>query len=68
MEKKMKLKRINNIKNEINKSFGKKTEDQYLEIELIERYWKIKSANIKEIDRIDDVTWYDWKWIKFILK
>ena len=59
MEKKMKLKRINNIKDEINKSFGKKTEDQYLEIELIERYWKIKSANIKEIDRIDDVTWYD---------
>ncbi|RFZ75557.1 hypothetical protein DS742_28345, partial [Lacrimispora amygdalina] len=60
IEKNIKLKRISNIKNEIKKTFGKKTEDQYFELELIERYWEIKSANIKnDIDRIDDITWYD---------
>jgi hypothetical protein len=59
IEKKLKIKRINNIKDEIKKSFGKKTEDQYFEKELIDRYWEIKSANINEIDQIDDVTWND---------
>lgn len=59
IEKKIKLKKINNIKDKIKKSYGKKIEDQYFDIELIERYWQIKSVNIKEIDHIDDVTWYD---------
>jgi len=57
--KNLKLKRIQYIKNEIEESFGKKTENLFFEKELIEKYWKGKSAKIAGKDQIDDVTWYD---------
>ncbi|WP_077613162.1 MutS-related protein [Clostridium sp. Marseille-P2415] len=59
IERNFKLKRIQNNKDEIAKSFGKKTENQSFERELIERFWEVESAKLSENDRIDDITWYD---------
>lgn len=59
IERNFKLKGIKNNKAEISKSFGKKTENQSFERELIEVYWEVESAKLTENDRIDDITWYD---------
>lgn len=59
INKKLKFKRLQNIKDEINNSFGKKSANQLFEKELIEKYWKNKSIKRTGNNKIDDVTWYD---------